>query len=106
MAGQELSHYQKDVVSHYYDNLDAIMLAKLSELVSELFLADTDANPSAGSTKLTTGALRTRRNRLWQRAQKAMTNLKIPPAIINHILAKKDVQILAKNLNDWLARKK
>ena len=90
MAKHELSHYQKNVVSHYYDNLDAIMLAKLSELVSELFLADTDA----------------KRARLWLRAQKAMENLKIPPAIISHIMTKKDVQILAKNLNDWLARKK
>jgi len=90
MAKHELSHYQKNVVSHYYGNLDAIMLAKLSELVSELFLADTDA----------------RRARLWQRTQKAMENLKIPPAIISHIMTKKDVQILAKNLNDWLAKAK
>ena len=96
MAKREYSKYQKDVISNYYGSLDAIMLSKLSELVSELYLADSDANPSA--------ALRTRRDRLWQRVQKAMVNLKIPPAIISHIMAKKDVQILAKNLNDWLAR--
>jgi hypothetical protein len=35
-----------------------------------------------------------------------MLKLKIPPDIIAHIMAKKDVQILAKNLNDWLARRK
>jgi hypothetical protein len=88
MAKREYSQYQKDVISNYYGNLDAIMLAKLSELVSDLFLADTE----------------TKRERLWQRAHKAMLNLKIPPDIITHIMAKKDVQILAKNLNDWLAR--
>jgi hypothetical protein len=34
-----------------------------------------------------------------------MLRLKIPAVIINHIMTKKDVQILAKNLNDWLSRK-
>ena len=89
MAKQEYSAYQKDVISNYYNNRNDIALGKLSELVSELFLADTDA----------------RRDRLWERAQKAMVNLKIQPAIIEHIMAKKDVKILAKNLNEWLAKK-
>jgi len=85
---KELSKYQKDVISGYYRNLDAIMLNKLGELVTELYLADTPA----------------RQDRLWKRAQKAMTNLKIPPAIIKHIMGKRNVQILAKNLNDWLKK--
>jgi hypothetical protein len=90
MAKQEYTAYQKDVISNYYNNLSSIALGKLSELVSELFLADTDAKKA----------------RLWERAQKAMVNLKIPPAIIDHIMTKKDVKILAKNLNEWLARAK
>ncbi len=61
------------------------MLQKLGELVTELYLADTQA----------------RRDRLWQRAHKAMIKLKIPPAIIDHIMKKQDVEILAKNLQDW-----
>ena len=89
MAKQEYSEYQKEVISNYYQNLDAISLAKLSELVSDLYVADSDA----------------RRERLWQRAHKAMLKLKIPAVIINHIMTKKDVQVLAKNLNDWLSRK-
>ena len=90
MTKREYSQYQKDVISNYYRNLDTIALQKLSELVSELFLTD---NP-------------TKRDRLWQRANKAMLNLEIPPDIIRHIMAKKDVSVLAKNLNDWLARSK
>jgi len=89
MTKQEYSDYQKDVINNYYRNLDAIALGKLSELVSELYIADSDV----------------RRAHLWQRAHKAMLKLKIPPVIINHIMTKKDVQILAKNLNDWLSRK-
>ena len=86
MAKREYSEFQKDVISNYYQNLDTIALQKLSELVSELYLANTDA----------------KRDRLWQRAKKAMTNLKIPGPIIQHIMTNKDVRILAKNLNDWL----
>ena len=86
MAKQEYSAYQKSIITNYYNNRGDIALSKLSELVSELFLADTDA----------------KRDRLWERAQKAMVNLKIPPAIIDHIMTKKDVKILAKNLNEWL----
>jgi hypothetical protein len=66
------------------------MLGKLGELVTELYLADTQA----------------KQNRLWERANKAMVKLKVPPAIIDHIMEKKDVEILAKNLQDWLAQKK
>lgn len=90
MAKNERSAYQKEVISRYYENLDTIMLGKLGELVTELYLADTTA----------------KRERLWQRAHKAMVKLKVPPAIINHIMQKKDVEILAKNLQDWLAQKK
>ena len=88
MAKNEYSQYQKEVISGYYDNLDTIMLQKMGELVTELFLADTQP----------------KRERLWQRAEKAMVKLKVPPAIIDHIMNKRDVEILAKNLQDWLAR--
>lgn len=90
MAKQDYSQYQKSVISGYYNNLEPIMLGKLGELVSELYLAETQA----------------KRDRLWDRAHKAMIKLKIPPAILDHIMQKKDVQILAKNLEDWLAHKK
>ena len=90
MAENEYSEYQKAVISGYYSNLDTIMLQKLSELVTELYLADSQA----------------KKDRLWQRAYKAMVNIRVPPAIIDHIMRKKDVEILAKNLKDWLVYKK
>ena len=82
------SEYQNKLISNYYENLDTIMLQKLSELVTELYLAETPA----------------KKKLLWQRAHKAMLKLKIKPAIIDHIMANKDVEILAKNLNDWLKK--
>lgn len=88
MAKSERSEYQKQVIGDYYKNLDTIMLQRLGELVTELYLTKTH-----DQKKL-----------LWQRVHKAMLNLKIAPAIINHIMAKKDIEILAKNLNDWLRK--
>lgn len=88
MAQKERSKYQNEVIGRYYENLDTIMLTKLGELVTELYLADTPA----------------KKQRLWQRAHKAMIKLKIPPAIIAHIMEKQDVEILAKNLKNWLAK--
>jgi hypothetical protein len=90
MATREYSEYQKAVISGYYNNLDTIMLQKLSELVTELYLADSQA----------------KKDQLWQRAYKAMVKIRVPPAIIDHIMQKKDVEILAKNLQDWLSYKK
>lgn len=90
MTKKDYSQYQKSVISGYYDNLDTIMLGKLSELVTELYLADTKA----------------KKDRLWQRAHKAMIKLKVPLAIIDHIMEKQDVEILAKNLQDWQGGKK
>ncbi len=89
MAKSERSKYQRQVIARYYDNLDTIMLNKLGELVTELYLADTPA----------------KQDKLWQRAYKAMVKLKVPPAIIDHIMKKTDVETLAKNLQDWLTQK-
>ncbi len=92
MAKRNYSKYQQDVISRYYDNIQSIALQKLGELLTELYLAE-------GPTK---------KERLWQRVKKAMQQLKVPPKIIAHIMAKRDIEILAKNLQDWLkaSRKK
>lgn len=89
MAKKSLSTYQTGVISQYYKNLDAIMLSKISELVTELYLTKAPA----------------KRKQLWQRVHKAMVNLKIKPGIISHIMERQDVEILAKNLQEWLAKK-
>jgi hypothetical protein len=86
MAQHDYSDHQQRIISKYYNRLDTLMLQKLQELVGELYLADTDA----------------KRNRLWQRVHKAMLNLKVPSEIEEHLLAKKDVETLARNLQDWL----
>jgi len=83
---QEYSKYQKKVISNYYEHLDTIMLTKLQEIVTDLYLADSKA----------------KQDKLWERAQKAMEKLTIKPAVIAHIMKQREITILAKNLQEWL----
>ena len=76
---------QRKIIDRYYDNRDGIMLSKLSELVTELYLADTEP----------------KRERLWKRVETAMKNLKIKEGTAAHILAKRNVEVLAKHVKDW-----
>ena len=85
---RQYTAYQEGLINRYYQNIDAIMLQKLQELVTELYLADSQAA----------------RDRLWDRVQKAMTKLKVPPSIAKHIMATRSVEVLATNIQGWLKR--
>lgn len=86
MAKQEYSNYQKKVIQNYYQHKDTIVLTRLQELVTDLYLSETPAK-----TK-----------RLWQQVEKALDKMKLKPATKARILEKQNVEILAKNLNEWL----
>ena len=87
MGKQEYNKHQKKIISRYYDNLDTIMLTKLQELASEIYLAE-------GKTK--------KLDQLWDRVGKAMANIGVPPEIQAHILEKRSPEVLARNIEDWL----
>jgi len=87
---KEYSKYQQKVIENYYENLDAIMLQKLQELVTELYLEKDSP----------------REDKLWERVEKAMVKLKVQPGIAEHIMQKRRVEILARNLEGWLKNKK
>ena len=86
MPKREYSSYQQGVIKRYYENLPRASLDKLGELVTELYLAKTEK----------------RREQLWQRVAKAMAVIRVPKSIADHILSKRDPEILAANLEDWL----
>jgi len=79
------SPHQKRIIDRYYRNRDSIMVSRLEEIVTELFLAESDS----------------KRNRLWDRAAKAMRNLKWKESVIEHILASRRPDVLATNLESW-----
>ncbi|MFQ5423392.1 MAG: hypothetical protein ACE5F9_05365 [Phycisphaerae bacterium] len=82
----DLSPHQKRIVDRYYQHRDTIMTSRLGELVTELYLAETDRG----------------RDRLWTRAEKAMRNLEWKDAMVTHILERRRPEILAEHLNEWM----
>ena len=88
MGKREHSSYQQGVIKRYYDNLPGQSLTKLGELVTELYLAESEK----------------KREQLWGRVEKAMAKIKVPKKIAEHILKQRKPEILAANLEDWLKK--
>jgi hypothetical protein len=80
---REYSNYQKKVISRYYDNREQIDSGRLSELATDLFLADGK-----------------KRARLWQRAEELMLRLKVPESRVQHVVTKDDPALLAEVVKD------
>ncbi len=86
---KDYSNYQQKVINNYYQNIDAISLQRIQELITELYLCE--------SPKKT--------EQLWQRVQKAMINLNIHPQIMDHIMSRRDIKVLANNVEMWQKKK-
>ena len=84
----ERSRHQVRIIGRYYENLDQIKLGKLQEIVTELFLAETQR----------------KKDQLWKRAAKALAVLKIPQSIADHVIGSRDPELLARHVRQWLAK--
>jgi hypothetical protein len=80
--------YQDKIIRRYYQNQDDIMLQKLGEMVTDLFLAEGKA-----------------KQRLWDRVATALKNLKIPDAQIQHLVQSDNPTLVANLLQELLAKK-
>lgn len=83
----ERSKHQERIIRNYYQNQDAILLQKLGEHVTELYLAEGKA-----------------RQRRWQSIVAALKKLKIPEARIQHLQQQDNPALLARLLEELLAR--
>lgn len=83
----DFTPHQRKIVERYYDNRELILLNRLQEIVTELFLAESQK----------------KQDQLWSRAEKALAGLDVPKRVVEHILSRRDPQVLAKNLKGWLA---
>ncbi len=72
------SSYQQRAIKNYYDNRDAIMVQRLGEMVTDLYLAEGK-----------------KRTQLWKRVAGALENLKISPARIEHIVKSDNAALVA-----------
>ena len=79
-GGREYTGHQRKIINRYYEHRDTIMLEKLGEIVSELYLCANEKKATA----------------LWKSAATALKNLKVDPAWAEKIVSAKDVQGLAK----------
>lgn len=70
--------YQKKIIKRFYDHADDIGYQRLSELVTEIYLAE-------GKKKET----------LWKQVEKALAKVKVDQKMVEHIMAKKDPKVLA-----------
>ena len=69
--------YQQKIIKRYYQNLDAITFQRLSELATDLYLAEGK-----------------KRERLWSRVEESLRKLEFPEARIVFLLQKRDPTIL------------
>jgi hypothetical protein len=81
------SNYQDKVIRRYYENRDEIMLQKLGEMVSDLYLAEGKA-----------------RARIWQRAGDALEKLKVPKDQVQHIIQSDNPALLVNKLKELLEK--
>ena len=69
--------YQRKIIDRYYKNLDAIQFQRLSELATDLYLAEGK-----------------KRDRLWSRVEESLRKLEFPEPRIALLLQKRDPALL------------
>ena len=84
----ERSKYQQKIIKNYYNNVEAISLQRLSELVTELYLAEGKA-----------------RQKHWKNIAGALEKLKIPATRIEHLVKQDNPSLVAKLVEELLAKK-
>jgi len=83
----ERSKYQQKIIKNYYDNREAISLQRLSELVTDLYLAEGK-----------------KRSGIWKRIAGALENLNVPPARIEHLVQSDNPALVADLLKTLIDR--
>lgn len=84
----ERTNYQQKAIKNYYNNQEAIMLQRLGEMLTDLYLAEGKA-----------------RQRIWDRAAGALEKLRVPKQQIEHIVSTDNPAILANAYQQLLEKK-
>jgi hypothetical protein len=84
----ERTRYQEKVIKNYYQNIDAISLSRLSDLVGELYLAEGK-----------------KREAVWKRITSAMEKLKIPASRIEHLRKQDKPELVAKLVSELMGKR-
>jgi hypothetical protein len=84
---EKRSAYQDRAIRNYYKNRDDIMLQRLGELVTDLFLAE-------GKTRV----------KVWARVAEILEKLKIPKNQIQHLVSSDNPALVANVLKKLLEK--
>lgn len=79
--------YQQKIIKRYYGNRDTLAIQRLGELVTDLYLAEGK-----------------KRDRLWQTAAASMIKAGVPQSRLDHILEKRDAELLARLVKELQAK--
>lgn len=85
----EYSKHQQKIIKNYYDNKEAISLQRLGELVTELYLAEGK-----------------KRETQWKNIVSALEKLKVPASRIETLRKSDNPSLVAKLLEELLAKQK
>ena len=83
----ERTKYQQNIIKNYYQNQDTILLQRLGEQVTELYLAEGKA-----------------REKQWARTVGTLEKLKVPKSRIEHLQKSDNPALVAKLLEELLAK--
>jgi hypothetical protein len=84
---ENYSKHQQKIIKNYYDNRGAISLQRLSELVTDLYLAEGKA-----------------RETKWKQAVGTLEKLGIPQKQIDHLRQQDNPSLLAKLVEEIMAK--
>jgi hypothetical protein len=85
----KFSKHQQKIIKNYYDNRESISLQRLSELVTELYLAEGKG-----------------REKQWKYIVGALEKLAIPADRIEHLRKQDNPALLAKLVEELMAKQK
>ena len=84
---RQYTKFQQKAIKNFYDNREAISLQRLSELVTELYLSEGKG-----------------RERQWKYIVAALQKLGLPAARIEHLQQQDDPKLLAKLVEELMAK--
>ena len=79
--------YQDKIIRRYYQNQDQILVQRLGDLVTDLYLAEGD-----------------KRVRLWKRTAEILEKLKVPNARVQHVCQSDNPALVAEVLKELLEK--
>ncbi len=79
--------YQEKIIKRYYENMEAISLQKVREMVTDLYLAEGK-----------------KRAQMWERIILALEKLKVPKSRIEHLTKQDNPALVAKLVTELMAQ--